>query len=360
MKTDDHRSQIHMMYRALGIRPVAPAPLIQPALTLQSPRPHTPMVVHEKTPAKIALPMLLSDSSGDGSYLAGKESVGTLNMTPPGSPRTRTLTSVSYMHHHAHLATSELSVSVLAASALNFAAAWRTEDSMCTAQRNLIYCCSKVRRDLELEEAGSRHRLSQLLLTVSEQMHRFVVMGEYSKFVVFCVDQEPVWRQAARQLQKEKEARLRTTKNIYSRFLMEEVALSEKLCMFQEASDFVVSQGYAAREQRQRAQIGAVRRRCDRKSAPQVTPVPFEPQSHLHHPQHNNESNPAALAGGWTPPQLQRPRDDSTDRRCGSSKEQFSENAKPLSDTKVDRYRQRWQEIIWVLTNGERGKAAPH
>ncbi|CAG9576742.1 hypothetical protein LMJF_27_1340 [Leishmania major strain Friedlin] len=360
MKTDDHLSQIHRMCRALGIRPGAPAPLIQPALTLQCPRLHTPMVVHEKPAAKIALPMLLSDSSGDVSYLAGQDSVGTLRMTPPGSPRTPALTSVSNMRHHAHLATSELPVSVLVASALSFVAAWRTEDSACTAQKDLIHCCLKARCDLELEEAGGRHRLNQLLLTVSEQMHRFVVMGEYSKFVVFCVDQEPVWRQAARQLQKENEARLHTTENIYSRFLMEEIAVSDKMRMFQEASDFVVSQGHAAREQRRRAQILAARRRCDRQSAPQETPMPFAPQSHLHPHQHKNESNAAALAGGWTPPQRQRPRDDSTDRRSGSSKERSSKNAKSHSTTEVDRYRQRWRKIIWFLSNGERGKPAPH
>ncbi|AYU80020.1 hypothetical protein, unknown function [Leishmania donovani] len=360
MKTDDHLSQIHTMCRALGIRPAAAAPFIQPALALQRRRLHTPIVAHEKPAAKIALPMLLSDSSGDVSYLAGQDSVGTLSMTPPGSPRTRTLTPMSNIHHHAHLATSELPVSVLAASALNFAAAWRTEDSTCAARKDLIHRCLKARRDLELEEAGGRHRLSQLLLTVSEQMHRFVVMGEYSKFVVFCVDQEPVWRQAARQLQKENEARLHTAENIYSRFLMEEVALSEKMRMFQEASDFVVSQGYAAREQRQRAQIRAARRRCDRESASQETPMPFEPQSHLHPHQHNNESNAASLAGGRTPPQLQRPRDDFTDKRSESGKERSAKNAKPHSTTKVDRYRQRWREIIWFLSNGERGKAAQH
>ncbi|GET89787.1 hypothetical protein, unknown function [Leishmania tarentolae] len=361
MKTEDHLRQIRMMYHVLGIVPVTPTPPIQQPPNLQCPRPHTPIIVHENSLVKSARPVTLSDSGGV-SFHAGQDCAGTMNINPPGSPRSLILTPtpVSNTHSHAHLMSGEFPGSVLAANALNFVSVWRKEDMMCTDRKDLIQLCLKARYDLELEEAGSRHRLRQLLLTVLEQMDRFVVMGEYSKFVVFCIDQEPVWRQAARQLQKENEARLQTTENIYSRFLIEEVAFSEKMRMFQEASDFVVSQCYAAREQRQHAPINVVKPPCNRKAEPQGTPVQSEPQSHLHHHQPNNESTTAASAGGSTPPKLQRLCDDSRDERSGSSKGKTSKNAKSYSTRKGDRYVRRWQELIWFFTNGERGKKSLH
>ncbi|CAD2215479.1 hypothetical protein, conserved [Angomonas deanei] len=68
-----------------------------------------------------------------------------------------------------------------------------------------------------------------------------MVYHEYEKFVVFCIDKEPVWRKAARQLQIKNEERLNSTENIYERFQLQELAVREKQKIFVEAMDYVFS-----------------------------------------------------------------------------------------------------------------------
>ncbi|XQJ28107.1 hypothetical protein NXY56_004116 [Leishmania guyanensis] len=361
LKINDHLRQIDIICRMLGIHPVGPASLAAPVLTLPRPVLHTSMVVHDKPSAKTAPPMLLSGSSDDISSLAAEDSAGKLSITPWGFTNACTFTPVSNMQHHAHLMVSVLPIDVIVKNALNFVATWYREESKCTPQQDLIHSCLKVRYVSEIEEEADRSRLHRLLLTVSEQVDRFIVMDEYKKFVSFCVDQEPMWLQAARQLQGENEAQLKTTENIYARFLIEDVTLREKGLMLQEATDYVVSLCFLEQDQRLTAQVRAVEHCCNCQLVPQVTSVPFEPHLCLHHHQHHNESSATAPAGGLTAPQLQKSRGDSMDRCSGSSKGKGSKKVKPsLSSVEVDPYRERWLSIIGFLTKGERGKAALH
>lgn len=371
LEASDHLRQLRVVQRTLDLHPVTPSPpLASPPRA--SPHPlHRPRMKDDEAvrPVKIALPMLYSDATGDVA-LAVQESWATMECTPRSSPSTRTFTPVSTMQRLAHPVVAGLPVSVVATNALNFVAAWRREDSNSAGQEEVVHDCLQVRYDTEQEE-GSRSRLRHLLLTVSEQMDRFAIMGEYDKFAVFCIDHEPVWRQAARQLQKENDARFNSTENIYARFVMEETALSEKMKMYQEATDYVLSQRFAEWEMRRAAQKTAVERRR-RQSASHVVPVPSEPRQRAIAASTAAPATPpperhGAAAGAFghspPPPVPHRPA-DTPDRHSGRSKDRAapppSKPVEPLSSVEVDPYRERWRSIVGYLSGGERGKPATH
>ncbi|KAG5475629.1 hypothetical protein LSCM4_04211 [Leishmania orientalis] len=336
LEADDHLRQIRKVYRALGLVPVTPSPPTATALTVPLPVLHSSRAVHDEHPANMALPTLRK-SFNDVFSLAAQYSAGALEVTSRDSPTLCTVTSMPNIQQHSPKVISEPPVSVVAANALNYVAAWRKEDSRCTLQEDVIHDCLRVRYNLEVEEQGSRHRLRQLLLTVWEQMDRFVVMSEYSKFVVFCVHQEPMWRQAAHQLKKEKDARLNTAESILTHFQMEEVALTEKMFMFQEAAGFV-SQCFAKWEKRQLTQTRAAERRRGLQSARQMTCVQFTPHSHPHHRGSHDDGDDAAPAVSSTLPPLQRPRGDSLLALSGKREARAAQKVEPLSAVEMCSY----------------------
>ncbi|KAK7195282.1 hypothetical protein NESM_000453900 [Novymonas esmeraldas] len=372
-ETEKHLRRIRRAHRALGLHTVAPTPPVLPApntsrLTLRS-----PALEHGERPAAIALPAQDGDGDGSGSSalqpLVAQESFGAPEGLPCGSRSTRTFTPVSTMQKLAHPVVRGLPVAVVAANALAFVAAWRVEDRKFLAQGDIVHECLTARQNVENEEEGCRMRLRQLLLTVSEQMDRFVMIGEYDKFVVFCIEREPVWRQAARQLQKENEARLNSTANIYARFLLGETAVAEKLCMFQVAADYVVSQRFAEREQRHIARVRAQERRR-RQSAPQMTPLVSEtqaghpqpqpqpqPQAQHNHHHRGQERTPAPPASSPAPTLARGPQGGSGERRSGAGKEKALPSVEPLSAVEVDHYKEGWRTVLGHLSNGERGRA---
>ncbi|KAG5475893.1 hypothetical protein CUR178_03607 [Leishmania enriettii] len=249
LEADDHLRQIRKAYRALGLGPVTPSPPTATALTGPLPVLHTPRAIHEDHPANMALPTL-REPFNDVFSVAAQFDSGTMEVASRDSPTLCTVTSIPSIQQHVHKVISKPPVSVVAANALNCVAAWRKEENRCTPQEDVIHDCLRVWYNLEVEKQGTRHRLRRLLLTVWEQIDRFVVMSEYRKFVVFCVHQEPMWRQAARQLKRENDAWLSTPESIFAHFQMEEAALTEKMFMFQGAAGFV-SQCFAEWEQRQ-------------------------------------------------------------------------------------------------------------
>ncbi|KAG5475370.1 hypothetical protein LSCM1_03483 [Leishmania martiniquensis] len=339
LETDDHLRQIRKVYRALDLHPVLPSPRTSTALAAPRPVMHTPMAAHGERPPSTEL-RALGDASNNVFSLAAQYSVAALEVASQGSSTTRTFTPMPTMESYVHRVVSELPVSVVAEDALTFVAAWRKEDGKRTPLEDLINDCSEARCNLEIEEQGSRDRLRQLLLTVWEQMERFVLMGEYNKFVVFCVHQEPVWRQAARQLRREQGAQLKTAADIFARFYMEEAAWTEKKLMFQEAAGFL-SQCFAELEQQRFSQARAAERHRGLQSACQMAPLPFGHRSHPQHLQSYNDGNAACAAADSTPLRAQRPRGDPSHGCFGKHKARATKNAGPLFAVEVGLHTQR-------------------
>ncbi|EPY18317.1 hypothetical protein STCU_10072 [Strigomonas culicis] len=100
-----------------------------------------------------------------------------------------------------------------------------------------------------------------LFVEVTEQVYRDYVLLEYDKFAVFCRDQEPVWRKAARDLQLMNEARLNSTGNIYERFQFQELCFREKQLLYQESLDFLFSVKILEQDEKSTAHFKARDRR---------------------------------------------------------------------------------------------------
>ena len=358
LETQDSMRQIHMLNNVLGIRSVQPRPPATPAPA--SPRPARLTCASDpcdnaSTSASLSgmfrMAFIKSGSSQPG---CGGCSVSTA-IRPNTTTNGHTFGPVSTMQRLGHRMQSDSPMDVIATEALEFVAAWRREDERCAAQEDLIHECLSSRCTVERSEEESRARLEHLLAIVTEQLDRFAIMGEYDKFVVFCMENEPVWRQAAWQLQKENNVRLSTTENIYARFLLEDTAVAEKWRMYQEAADYVVSVSIVEREQRSLAHTKAMARRR-RQSASQVvttTSAPREPRSYRRRGGDTGGSGEAAealpVARHAASPGLPASASDHEKTAI------VTQGVNSVKSMEIDRYCEGWQTMLEHLTNGERG-----
>lgn len=186
---------------------------------------------------------------------------------PRAFPRRRSI------YHFTRAVDIRQPVSIVASEALNFVAKWRQTEAQCNEYEQLVYSYLDQRLGLLREEEDSRYRLQQLWISVSEQINRFLLFVEYDRFVVFCLQNEPVWRQAARRLQKENEARLKTTAFLYNRFLFTEKVMEEKIEIYQVAADFIVSLKFVEMDKQKQAHSRAMARRRQL-SAPVIVHLP--------------------------------------------------------------------------------------
>ncbi|KPA80970.1 hypothetical protein ABB37_04358 [Leptomonas pyrrhocoris] len=356
LEAQDNVRQIHTLNHVLGIHSAVPKPPAGPAPA--SPRPSIPTgdtkkgndadsnknadnMNESRVPDMYRMDTIVHSLSRPD--VEADFATAPINLSATAS--SRTFTSVSSMQRLAHAVRDDLPMDVVATNALDFVAAWRKEDGRCTAQDDLFHECISSRLTIEATEEECRRRLRHLLFNVAEQLDRFAVLGEYDKFVVFCMENEPVWRQAARQLQEDNTARLNTAANIYIRFLLEDAAVSEKTKMYQEAADFVVSLSLMEREQRGVAQTKAVARRR-RQSASQVT----TPTATVTRRRNGDEAGASAGRAG-----SHSPNDPKAHKKEAGSGATAAERVKPLSSVEVDNYREGWRAILGHLTNGERG-----
>jgi hypothetical protein len=303
---------------------------------------------HPTAPSEEMFPMDVVKPSSSKPSFSGDLFVAPIQLSTTTS--SRTFTPVSTMQRLAHEVGDDLPMSVIATNALDFVAAWRRTDEQCAVQVDLIHDCLSSRHTIETNEEESRWRLQQLLISVTEQLYRFVILSEYDKFAVFCVENEPVWRQAARQLQKENDARLNTTKNIYARFLLEDTVVAEKLRMLQEANDYVVSLCLIEREQHSIARMKAMARRRCQSASQMVTPASTP---HLSRP--NREGEAEGVPSG---PSSAASSGKRGHERAALEAVEATQRVKPLTAVKVDNYRKGWRAMMGHLTNGERGRPA--
>ncbi|KAG5501487.1 hypothetical protein JKF63_03316 [Porcisia hertigi] len=357
LETDQQLRQVRKAYSRLGIRSVVPAPPVASAkaFTRSLPQAHA---VDVESQAMNGVPMLLRELPGGTPPLAAQDSIGTLKVAWGLSPISRVFTPVLTIPCLAHPMASERPRSDLETNASNFVEAWQQEDSKRTLQQDLIHDCLAARYEIEVVEERSRHRLQWLLLSASEQLLRFLVLAKYHKFVRFCSDQEPLWRQAALQLQKKNAARLDTTENVYARFLMEEVVLVEKKRMFQEAADFLVSQWFARREKCRMLRMSRTQPFRCRQQDTEVRFERLEPFGRTHyHTRHEGTS--AAREGGSALPRVQRSRGSLACRCTGDSNERVSPIVEPLSALEVSPHQERRGATTRSFTNSARGEGVP-
>lgn len=362
LEAQDNVRQIHMLNHVLGIRPAVPVP---PAgAPHRSPRPRPVMSRPEAAATAAVAPSgdgaeetgmyrmdaiapSSSQPSFDGDLMTGQISLSVTRSS-------RTFTPVSTMQRLAHAVRDDLPMDIVASNALDFVAAWRREDGKCAAQEDLIHECLTTGHTIEAAELEGRWRLEHLLINVTEQLHRFVLLSEYDKFIIFCVENEPVWRQAARHLQKENDARLNTTANIYARFLFEDTVAAEKTRMFQEAADYVVSLQIVEREQRSIARANAMTRRRRQSASQVVTPLPTPRESGTR----RAETAPTAAAASNTTTATTRGSSGGNHGKGERRKEAAvppAPQVKALTSVEVDNYREGWRAVMGHFTNGEKG-----
>ncbi|KPI85154.1 hypothetical protein ABL78_5779 [Leptomonas seymouri] len=356
LAAQDNVRQIQMLNHVLGIRSAVPKP---PAEAV--PPKTRPSITNRKTSRDDTNTNIDEAGFSDmcrmdcierglpGSGLKADRAATSLGSSTSNS--SRTFVPVSAMQRLAHAVPGDLPIDIVATNALGFVAGWRKEDQKCAAQDDLIHECLSSHHTIERNEAESRWRLSYLLFSATEQLSRFAILDEYENFIRFCVVNEPIWQQAAQQLERDNSARLNTTANMYARFLLADTVMSEKMKMYQEAADFVISLRLMEREQYSAAHKTAVARRR-RQSASQVL-APVAPPRHSK--SHKNRKEAAASAPHMEP-------NSSSSQNNNHEKTVDDAHAarqvKPLPSMERDKYREGWRAILGTLTNGKLGRPA--